>query len=97
MHPSASFSATMRVRLVDSPGSFGRLASAIGEAGGSLGAIDLVRVEQDAKIRDVTVEAGNERHIQQIVEAVRAVPGAQLRRQALRHRRRRLPPNRQRS
>jgi len=33
-HLSASFSATIRVRLADSPGAFGRLASAIGEAGG---------------------------------------------------------------
>ena len=41
-HPSASFSATIRVRLDDRPGSFARLATAIGEAGGSLGAIDLV-------------------------------------------------------
>jgi malate dehydrogenase (oxaloacetate-decarboxylating) len=80
MHPSASFSATIRIRLDDSPGSFGRLASAIGAAGGSLGAIDLVRVEKCAKIRDVTVQAGNESHIQQIVEAVRAVPGVEVER-----------------
>ena len=45
-HVSASFSATIRVRLADAPGSFARLAEAIGDAGGSLGAIDLVRVEQ---------------------------------------------------
>ena len=38
MHPSASFSATVRVRLDDSPGSFARFAAAIGEAGASLGA-----------------------------------------------------------
>ena len=80
MHPSASFSATLRVRLVDSPGSFARLASAIGEAGGSLGAIDLVRFEKDAKIRDVTVQAGDEAHIRRIVDAVRAVPGVDVER-----------------
>jgi malate dehydrogenase (oxaloacetate-decarboxylating) len=80
MHPSASFSATLRVRLVDSPGSFGRLASAIGAAGGSLGAIDLVRVEKGAKVRDVTIEAGDAGHIQRIVEAVRAVPGVEVER-----------------
>jgi malate dehydrogenase (oxaloacetate-decarboxylating) len=80
MHHSASFSATLRVRLVDAPGSFARLAAAIGEAGGSLGAIDLVRVEKGAKIRDVTVEAGDASHIQRIVEAVRAVPGVEVER-----------------
>ena len=45
-HLSASFCATIRVRLADAPGSFARLAQAIGDAGGSLGAIDLVRVER---------------------------------------------------
>ncbi len=77
-HPSASFSATLRVHLENQPGSFARLASAIGEAGGLLGAIDLVRVERGKKIRDVTVLADDEAHIQRIVEAVRAVDGIEV-------------------
>jgi malate dehydrogenase (oxaloacetate-decarboxylating) len=75
LHPSASFSATLRVHLDNRPGSFARLAQAIGEAGGLLGAIDLVRVEKDKKVRDVTVLAANERHIERIVEAVGVLPG----------------------
>src|SRR5690348_12061460 len=75
MHPSASFSAALRVHLDNRPGSFARLASAIGEAGGLLGAIDLVRVESGKKVRDVTVLADDEAHIQRIVEAVRAADG----------------------
>ena len=39
MHPSASFSAAIRVRIENTPGAFARLAAAIGEAGGLLGAI----------------------------------------------------------
>jgi len=74
-HLSASFSATLRVRLQDRPGAFADLARAIGDAGGSLDAIDLVRVDHDAKIRDVTVLAGNAEHLDRIVEAARAVPG----------------------
>src|SRR5512142_770547 len=74
-HPSASFSATLRVHLDDPPGAFARLAAAIGDAGGSLGAIDLVRVERGKKIRDVVVLAADEHHIAQIVEAVRALDG----------------------
>jgi malate dehydrogenase (oxaloacetate-decarboxylating) len=57
LHPSASFSATLRVRLEDHPGSFASLAAGIASAGGLLGAIDLVRVERSTKIRDVTVLA----------------------------------------
>jgi malate dehydrogenase (oxaloacetate-decarboxylating) len=79
-HLSASYSATIRVRLSDSPGSFGRLATAIGDAGGSLGAIDLVRVEQHTKIRDVTVEASDSDHLERIVESVRAVEGVEVER-----------------
>jgi malate dehydrogenase (oxaloacetate-decarboxylating) len=78
VHPSASFSATLRVHLDNQPGSFARLASAIGEAGGLLGAIDLVRVERGKKVRDVTVLADDEAHIERIVEAVRAAEGIEV-------------------
>jgi len=78
MHPSASFSAIVRVHLDNQPGSFARLASAIGEAGGLLGAIDLVRVERGKKVRDVTVLADDEAHIHRIVDAVRAVDGIEV-------------------
>jgi malate dehydrogenase (oxaloacetate-decarboxylating) len=77
-HPSASFSATLRVRLANRPGSFAALAAAIGEAGGLLDAIDLVRVERDRKVRDVTVLASDAAHIERIVEAVRAVDGVEV-------------------
>jgi malate dehydrogenase (oxaloacetate-decarboxylating) len=78
MHPSASFSAAIRVRIENHPGAFARLAAAIGEAGGLLGAIDLVRVERATKIRDVNVLADDERHLAAIVDAVRAVPGVEV-------------------
>src|SRR3954463_13395692 len=76
--PSAQFSATLRVRLDDSPGSFARLATAIGETAGSLGAIDLVRVERHHKVRDVTVLAADQEHLDRIVAAVHAVQGIEV-------------------
>jgi malate dehydrogenase (oxaloacetate-decarboxylating) len=79
-HLSASFSATLRVRLADAPGTFARLAQALGEAGGSLGAIDLVRVDQGTKVRDVTVDAASAEHLDQIVEAVKGVDGIEVER-----------------
>jgi malate dehydrogenase (oxaloacetate-decarboxylating) len=78
MHPSASFSAAIRVRIDNRPGAFARLASTIGEAGGLLGAIDLVRVEKTTKLRDVNVLADDERHLHEIVDAVRAVDGVEV-------------------
>ena len=78
VRPSASFSATLRVHLDDRPGAFAELARAIGDAGGSLGAIDLVRVEQAKKVRDVTVDAASADHIEQIVASVHALPGVEV-------------------
>ena len=75
VHPSASFSATVRVRLDDTPGSFARFAAAVGEAGASLGAIDLVRVERKTKVRDVAVLAADAAHLEDVLAAVRAVEG----------------------
>jgi malate dehydrogenase (oxaloacetate-decarboxylating) len=78
MHTSASFSATVRVRLADTPGSFARFAAAVGEAGASLGAIDLVRVERATKVRDVTMHAANAEHLDGVVTAIRGVEGVEV-------------------
>jgi malate dehydrogenase (oxaloacetate-decarboxylating) len=77
-HVSASFSATLRVHLENRPGSFARLAEAIGDSGGLLDSIDVVRVESDKKVRDVTVLATDEAHIARIVAAVRALDGVEV-------------------
>jgi malate dehydrogenase (oxaloacetate-decarboxylating) len=77
-HPSASFSATLRVRLTNEPGTFARLAEAIGETGGLLGAIDLVRVERGTKIRDVTVLANDAEHMDRIAAAVHDLDGIEV-------------------
>ena len=77
-HPSASFSATMRVRLENHPGAFAQLAEAIGDAGGLLGAIDLVRVGRGYKIRDVTFLASDAAHVERILRAVGHVHGLEV-------------------
>ena len=75
VQPSASYSITMRVRLPQQPGVFGRVASAIGDTGGILGAIDLVRVESGIVIRDVTVSCVDDAHGRTVVDAVGGVEG----------------------
>src|SRR4051812_2559203 len=77
-HPSASFSATVRVRLEDRPGAFAGLASAIADAGGAPGAVDLVRVDRRHKVRDVTVLADDAVHLEEIAGAMRAVEGVEV-------------------
>jgi malate dehydrogenase (oxaloacetate-decarboxylating) len=77
-HLSPSYSATLRVHVPDSPGSFARLAQAIGDAGGLLGAIDIVRVEPGVKVRDVTVEATGAEHLERIAAAGHALDGVEV-------------------
>jgi len=77
-HLSPSFSATLRLKLQDAPGTFAKVADAIGAAGGLLGAIDIVRVERGYKIRDVTVSAGGDEHLHAIAEAARSVDGVEV-------------------
>jgi malate dehydrogenase (oxaloacetate-decarboxylating) len=78
LHPSASFSSTLRVRLANEPGTFARLAEAIGDAGGLLGAIDLVRVERGSKLRDVTVLTSDAAHMERIAAAVHDLDGIEV-------------------
>ena len=66
------------MHLDDRPGAFADLARAIGDAGGNLGAIDLVRVEEGKKVRDITVDAASADHIEQIVAAVHALAGVEV-------------------
>lgn len=76
--PSASYSLTLRVRLSSRAGSLGELTTAIGHAGGDIGAIDIVTVGNDYIIRDITVSSVSSTHGEQIVEAVKDVDGVDL-------------------
>ncbi len=73
--PSASYSFTMRVQMRQFPGSFARVATEIGSQGAILGAIDLVRVESDTAVRDVTILCVDAAHGERVVEAVREIDG----------------------
>src|SRR5881296_796643 len=71
--PSASYSLTVRLEITNRPGMLGRVTSAIGKAGGDIGAIDLVQVGKTTITRDLTFKARDEGHGQQIVDRIRGV------------------------
>ena len=77
-HHSASYSLTIRALIPHEPGQFARVAAAIGEADAILGAIDLVRVDQDSVVRDISVLCGNEEHGERVVEAISAIDGIRV-------------------
>jgi malate dehydrogenase (oxaloacetate-decarboxylating) len=76
--PSASFSLTLRVRLENLPGTLGEITSAIGKAGGQIGAIDIVESGDRWLVRDIAVDARDQAHWEDIIDAVKAVEGAEL-------------------
>src|SRR5437588_11806765 len=76
--PSASYSLTVRLSITNRPGMLGRVASAIGDAGGDIGAVDLVETTRERTERDITVKARDSVHAQQIVGRLRRVAGVRI-------------------
>ncbi|HEY2991388.1 MAG TPA: malic enzyme-like NAD(P)-binding protein [Methylomirabilota bacterium] len=76
--PSASYSLTVRLSITNRPGMLGRVAMAIGEAGGDIGAVDLVESGRDRIVRDITINARDSNHGQQIVAQVKRTAGVRV-------------------
>src|ERR687890_1412807 len=75
---SAQFSLVLRVRIAHRPGMLGRVATAIGEAGGTIGSVDLISLDDAFTLRDITVDTASEEHERQISAAVDAIDGAEV-------------------
>ncbi len=73
--PSASYSMTLRVEIVNRPGMLGKVTSAIGKAGGDIGAVDLVQVSPQKVTRDISFKARDDQHGLQVVDRVRKISG----------------------
>ena len=76
--PSDSYSLTLRVKLSTRAGTLGEVTTAIGKAGGDIGAIDIVSVGRDHIIRDITVNTVSSEHEDTIVAAVDALEGIEV-------------------
>jgi malate dehydrogenase (oxaloacetate-decarboxylating) len=75
---SAQYSIILRVEIDHRPGMLGRVATAIGDAGGSIGSVDLSSIDGLHTVRDITIDTAGEEHAQRIAGAVDAVDGARL-------------------
>ncbi len=76
--PSAQFSLTIRVQIADRPGMFGRVATAIGDAGGEIGAVDIVAIENDHAVRDITASCSDQSEWPGIIAAIEQVEGTRV-------------------
>lgn len=75
---SASNAVTLRLRLENRPGTLAKATSAIGEAGGNIGSIDIVGVERDHLVRDITINTAGEEHVRSISERLSAIDGVEV-------------------
>ncbi len=77
-NPSPSYSITIRIQIENRIGMFAKIATAIGSAGGDMGAVDIVRVEKGKIVRDITANARDEEHEKHIVRAIKTIAGIKV-------------------
>jgi malate dehydrogenase (oxaloacetate-decarboxylating) len=76
--PSPSYSITIRAEIENRIGMFAQLATAISNAGGDLGSVDIVRAEKGKIIRDITANARDVEHEKKIVRAIKNISGVKV-------------------
>ena len=76
--PATQYSIHLRVSLNNVPGVLGSLATAIGEAGGNIYAVDSFVAKGASVDRDIVVNCRSVEHQQEVVEAVRGTEGITL-------------------
>ncbi len=79
-HLSAAYSVTVRLEIKNKPGMLGKIATRIGELGGSIGAIDTVRTEQNGMvlIRDISIDTENEAHERKVRDGLQGMDGVNV-------------------
>jgi malate dehydrogenase (oxaloacetate-decarboxylating) len=77
--PSAGFSITIRVAVTADASAIGRLTMCVGEAGGIVTALDVVDSDPASLIADLTCDTADAAHAEQVVAALRALPGVEVR------------------
>ncbi|MBR97442.1 MAG: NAD-dependent malic enzyme [Dehalococcoidia bacterium] len=76
--PGIAHSVTLRAEYANHVGMLGNITSAISLAGGDIGAIDIVSTGSENMIRDITVNARDEQHSNEIIDSVSAVEGVRI-------------------
>jgi malate dehydrogenase (oxaloacetate-decarboxylating) len=76
--PSIAYSIAIRAQYSNEAGMLGTISSAIGDAEGDIGAIDTVSSSRTLMVRDITVNARDVAHGEQIAKRVRGVKGVKV-------------------
>jgi malate dehydrogenase (oxaloacetate-decarboxylating) len=69
---------TVRVRNVQKPGTLARLLASIADLGASVGSIEMLTETAQAIVRDITVYADDEEHMDHVIETMRVNEGTRV-------------------
>jgi malate dehydrogenase (oxaloacetate-decarboxylating) len=72
------FSAVVRIEATTQIGTFAKVAEAIAQTGGRIGAVDVHRVSRKSAIRDITIDVADESHLQRILDALKVIEGIRI-------------------
>jgi malate dehydrogenase (oxaloacetate-decarboxylating) len=78
MVPGPGYCITLRLEIVNQIGMFGKIATTIGKLGGDIRAVDIVRVGKGIIVRDFTINARDEAHEKDLVNAVKKLDGVRV-------------------
>src|SRR5512137_867387 len=76
--PSPSNSIIIRFEIFSKPGMLGKVTSAIGRAGGDIGAVDIVGFKKNITIRDIIVSVADIPMGQKVVDELRRIKGVNV-------------------
>ncbi|CAN5350206.1 malate oxidoreductase [soil metagenome] len=79
IQPTVSYSFTMRLYIENKAGMLAKVLNTIAEMKGDPGAVDVVKVEGNYKVRDLTVNARDDSHASTIVTEIKKIDGIKVR------------------
>lgn len=74
----SQYSITIRVEIQYKLGMLAKVLTALGAAGGDVGAIDIVSVSPQKVVRDITVNARDEAHEEALVNSLKSLEGVEV-------------------
>ena len=77
-YKTVGYTVTIRLEYANKVGMLGRVTTAIGEVGGDITGVDLVRVGRGRIARDITLNVQDTQHGQEIAKYLRKIPGVQV-------------------
>jgi len=76
--PTASYTFSFQAQYPNKPGMLAQIAAAVGDCGGNLGDIDVIRTTGTSIVREISVQARDSDHAVEIVDHVKKIKGVTI-------------------